>query len=106
MQKQLVLAVVGIALLTLFAAPGLNGALLRSERATFRLTTFAAGLDHPWGAAFLPDGRLLVTERPGRMRIVDQGGQVSAPRGGVPRVEAGDQGGLLDIALAPDFAAT
>src|SRR3954468_24506391 len=106
MQKQLVLAVVGIALLTLFAAPGLNGALLRSERATFRLTTFARGLDHPWGAAFLPDGRLLVTERPGRLRLVGRDGQVAPPLGGVPDVEARGQGGLLDIALAPDFART
>lgn len=77
---------------------------VRSERATFRVTTFAGGLDRPWGAAFLPDGSLLVTERPGRMRLVGRDGAVSAPLGGVPPVEASGQGGLLDVALAPDFA--
>ena len=75
--------------------------------ALFHVTTFATGLEHPWGAAFLPDGRLLVTERPGRMRLVDRDGHVSAPLGGVPPVEVGGwEGGLLDVALAPDFAAT
>lgn len=77
-----------------------------TERATFRLTALASGLEHPWGAAFLPDGRLLVTERPGRLRLIGRDGTVSAPLGGVPAVEARGQGGLLDIALAPDFAAT
>jgi len=75
-----------------------------SERATFRVVTFAAGLEHPWGAAFLPDGSLLVTERPGRLRRITPDGRVSAPLAGVPQVEAAGQGGLLDIALAPDFA--
>lgn len=79
---------------------------IRSERATFRLTTFAEGLERPWGAAFLPDGRLLVTERPGRLRLVGTDGAVSAPLGGVPEVEARGQGGLHDVALAPDFATT
>jgi aldose sugar dehydrogenase len=76
------------------------------EPAPFRVTDFATGLDHPWGAAFLPDGRLLVTERPGRLRLVGRDGQVSAPLAGVPEVEARGQGGLLDIALAPDFRDT
>lgn len=77
-----------------------------SERATFRVTTFARGLDHPWGAAFLPDGSLLVTERPGRLRLVAPDGTVSAPLAGVPPVVAAGQGGLLDVQAAPDFAAT
>ena len=72
----------------------------------FRVSIFASGLEHPWGAALLPDGRLLVTERPGRLRLVGTDGSVSAPLGGVPPVVARGQGGLLDIALAPDFAAT
>jgi glucose/arabinose dehydrogenase len=84
----------------------LLGAGARAQPVTFRVTDFATGLDHPWGAAFLPDGRLLVTERPGRLRLVGREGQVSAPLGGVPEVERGGQGGLLDIALAPDFART
>ena len=67
----------------------------------FRILEFAGGLDHPWGGAFLPDGRLLVSERPGRLRLVGRDGVVSAPLAGVPAVEARGQGGLLDIALAP-----
>jgi aldose sugar dehydrogenase len=78
----------------------------RAQPAAFTVSDFATGLDHPWGAAFLPDGRLLVTERPGRVRLVARDGQVSPPLGGVPAVEARGQGGLLDIALAPDFART
>ena len=74
--------------------------------AAFQVTDFATGLERPWGGAFLPDGRLLVTERPGRMRLVGRDGQVSAPLEGVPPVEARGQGGLLDVALAPDFART
>jgi glucose/arabinose dehydrogenase len=58
----------------------------------------------PWALAFLPDGRMLVTERPGRLRIVDQQGAVSAPLAGVPAVHAVGQGGLLDVALDPGFA--
>ena len=77
-----------------------------SEQAQFRVTAFAEGLERPWGGAFLPDGRLLVTERPGRLRLVGRDGIVSKPLGGVPAVEARGQGGLLDIALAPDFATT
>jgi glucose/arabinose dehydrogenase len=66
--------------------------------------TVARGLDHPWGLAFLPDGRMLVTERPGRLRIVDRSGRLSEPVAGVPKVAAVGQGGLLDVALDPRFA--
>jgi glucose/arabinose dehydrogenase len=91
--------------LALLATPALaQPAPVASERATFRVTTFASGLEHPWGAAFLPDGSMLVTERPGRLRRITPDGRVSAPLGGVPQVEAASQGGLLDVALAPDFA--
>ena len=65
---------------------------------------FAKGLVHPWRLAFLPDGRLLVTERPGRIREVGKDGQLSNPIAGVPKVHAERQGGLLDVVLAPDFA--
>lgn len=68
-----------------------------------RVVTVAEGLNHPWGLAFLPDGRMLVTERPGRLRIVERDGRLSPPLAGVPDVAAGGQGGLLDVALAPDF---
>src|ERR671922_1493907 len=65
--------------------------------------TVAVGLKHPWALAFLPDGRILVTERPGRLRIVAPSGRVSEPLGGVPKVQAGGQGGLLDVAVDPSF---
>ena len=68
-----------------------------------RAVDVATDLENPWGLAFLPDGRMLVTERPGRLRIVDKG-QLSPPLTGVPAVQAGDQGGLLDVALSPAFA--
>jgi aldose sugar dehydrogenase len=66
--------------------------------------TLAKGLDHPWSLAFLPDGQMLVTERPGRLRVVRPDGRVSEPLSGVPRVYARGQGGLLDVALSPAFA--
>lgn len=63
----------------------------------------AEGLEHPWAIAFLPDGRMLVTERPGRLRVVTVDGQVSEPVAGVPEVWARGQGGLLDVTLDPRF---
>lgn len=66
--------------------------------------TVASGLNHPWGFAFLPDGRILVTEKPGTMRIVARDGTLSAPLTGVPAVDNGGQGGLLDVVLDPNFA--
>ncbi|MGG5810195.1 PQQ-dependent sugar dehydrogenase [Falsiroseomonas sp. CW058] len=99
--RRILTALLALALPTLAAAQ--EGEVVRSEAASFRLTTFATGLERPWGAALLPDGRLLVTERPGRLRVVGRDGAVSAPLGGVPEVEARGQGGLLDVALAPDF---
>jgi aldose sugar dehydrogenase len=66
--------------------------------------TFVRGLEYPWGLAFLPDGRMLVTERPGRLRVVTMDGQVSPPLQGVPNVFAEGQGGLLDVTLSPSFA--
>ena len=69
-----------------------------------RVQTLAQGLEHPWALVFLPDGRLLVTERPGRLRSVGQDGRVSEPLAGVPPVLARGQGGLLDLTLDPAFA--
>ena len=70
----------------------------------YQVSTYAEGLDHPWGLAFLPDGRLLITERPGRLRIVGLDGALSAAVSGVPAVDARDQGGLLGLAVDPKFA--
>jgi glucose/arabinose dehydrogenase len=77
-----------------------------SVAAPVRVHTVARGLEHPWGLAFLPDGRMLVTERPGRLRLVGPDGRVSEPLAGVPPVVARGQGGLLDVALDPGFAET
>lgn len=71
---------------------------------TVRPETVASGLDHPWAVAFLPEGRFLVTERAGRMRVVNAQGQVGPALAGVPEVAAGGQGGLLDVVLDSGFA--
>jgi aldose sugar dehydrogenase len=74
-----------------------------SSLGQFRVTTLVKNLQNPWGMAFLPDGRLLITERSGQLRIYSQG-QVSAPITGVPAVYSQGQGGLLDVAIDPNFA--
>jgi len=74
-----------------------------SAKHRFHLVTVVEGLEHPWGLAFLPDGRMLVTERPGRLRIVDGGRLATEPIAGVPEVWDDGQGGLLDVALHPGF---
>ncbi len=79
-------------------APG-----VRTERAISH-TVVASGLEHPWGLAALPDGRWLVTEKPGRLRIVTGQGTIGAPVQGLPPVDARGQGGLLDVVVGPDFA--
>jgi glucose/arabinose dehydrogenase len=80
-------------------------AVYDSQAHAFGVVTLARGLDHPWGLAFLPDGRFLVTERPGRLRLVGPEGTLDPqPIDGVPPVAAYGQGGLLDVALHPRFA--
>jgi glucose/arabinose dehydrogenase len=69
-----------------------------------RAVTVARGLVNPWALAFLPDGRMLVTEKPGRLRIVARDGQLSEPLAGLPAIAAGGQCGLLDVAVDPKFA--
>ena len=86
------------------AYPWQTRAPQRRAGVAFAIATVAEGLDHPWGLAFLPDGRMLVTERPGRLRVVDKDGALSAPVAGAPAVDGGGQGGLLDVALDPAFA--
>ena len=78
---------------------------IATERGKVRIVTAAQGLEHPWGMAFLPDGRLLVTERPGRMRVVAADGSLGPALEGLPPVAVTGQGGLLDVALDPDFGA-
>ncbi len=76
------------------------------DRVDLEATIVAQGLVHPWGMAQLPDGRWLVTERPGRMRLIGPDGRVSPPVRGVPEVDARGQGGLLDVVIRPDFDRT
>ena len=96
------IAIVLIAFMGVFAVgPGL---LHGAEHLAVTPVTVATGLQHPWAVAFLPDGRFLVTERPGRLRVVSADGRLGAPVAGLPRVAAGGQGGLLDVALDADFA--
>jgi glucose/arabinose dehydrogenase len=92
-----------LALIALFAGSA-EAQTFRTEKHEVRAVSVAKGLEHPWGMAFLPDGRMLVTERPGRIRIVARDGRISPPVAGVPEVHARGQGGLLDVALHPDFA--
>lgn len=75
----------------------------RSALHDYRVTTVVDGLQHPWSIAFLPGGDMLVTERPGRLRIVRNGRLLADPVAGVPAVRAGGQGGLLDVVPHPDF---
>lgn len=113
------LTVVGVTLLSGFLAwqdgcqrktppsipqPGAESRVYGTEKGRVRVTEVVRGLQHPWGLAFLPDGRMLVTERPGRLRIVSARGEVGPPVSGVPRVFAEGQSGLLDVALSPTFA--
>ncbi|MGH9309908.1 MAG: PQQ-dependent sugar dehydrogenase [Vicinamibacterales bacterium] len=86
------------------ALPGQTRAPESKSNVAFDVVTVAEGLVHPWGMAFLPGGRMLVTEKPGRMRIVGSDGTLSEPLGGLPPVDARGQGGLLDVALDPGFA--
>ncbi|WP_223512579.1 PQQ-dependent sugar dehydrogenase [Pseudomonas sp. GL-B-19] len=84
-----------------FAAPVQE---LESEQGTLEVATITKGLEHPWSLAFLPDRKgMLVTERPGNLRVVSVDGELSAPIDGVPKVWAKGQGGLLDVVLSPDF---
>ena len=86
------------------AFEGQTRAPLRKSTTAFAVVTVATELQNPWGLAFLPDRRMLVTERPGRLRIVSQDGTLSQPVVGLPEVVARGQGGLLDVALDPAFA--
>ncbi|RPJ65171.1 MAG: PQQ-dependent sugar dehydrogenase, partial [Acidobacteria bacterium] len=86
------------------AFPGQTRACGVTSNVAFDVVVLARGLAHPWAVEPLPGGDLLVTERPGRMRIVSAAGALGQPIGGVPAVDARGQGGLLDVALSPSFA--
>lgn len=90
---------------TLAASPGLTTDMVRTKTVELQVDTIATGLEHPWAVEVLPDGAYLVTERPGRLRTI-RDGKISAPITGVPKVNARSQGGLMDVAIAPDFASS
>jgi glucose/arabinose dehydrogenase len=93
-------SLLGLSVAQAVAAPATLGRI----EGVAEVTELVSGLEHPGGLAFLPDGRALVTERPGRLRIVSREGALSEPVAGVPKVYASGQGGLLDIAVDPAFA--
>ena len=77
--------------------------LVESESHTFEVQTVVRGLAHPWSLAFLPDDRMLVTERPGRLRLIERGKLVKQPIAGLPTIRQHGQGGLMDVVIHPDF---
>lgn len=100
------LAAAWLAALLGAGAPSAPWAQTQAQPATegeVHTTQLAEGLEHPWSLAFLPDGSMLITERPGRLRHLDAQGKLSPPIEGVPKVHAQGQGGLLDVVLSPDF---
>ena len=85
------------------ATPVVDG-VVRSERQVFRIETLTDALETPWGMAVLPDGRVLVTERPGRLRVIEGGRLQPTPIRGVPAVWTRQDGGLFDVEAHPRFA--
>ena len=102
LRKTLLAALCATSLLT--AAMMAHARNFTSEEGVVTVDKVVGGLSHPWALAFLPEKQgILVTERPGNLRVVSPDGQLSAPLGGVPEVWAKGQGGLMDVALSPDF---
>lgn len=89
---------------TNIVAKPIDGEVVASVEHKFRFKTVAENLEHPWSMAFLPDGRMLVTELPGRLRIIEQGRLLTNAVSGTPKVHAQGQGGLLDVAVHPGYA--
>ena len=94
-----------VSMIVVLIAQPVAAQTFETEHYTVKLTTVADGLDHPWGMAFLPDGAILVTERdPGSIRIVEKNGTLRPPLANTPRAYTSGQGGMLDIAIDPDYA--
>jgi len=104
MQQMRLSVIAGSAGLIAIGCAPADAQVFPSSAGSLAVETFASGLSHPWAFAFLPDGRLLVTERPGRMRIVDKDGKLSPALPGVPKVFASGQGGLHDVVLDRGYA--
>lgn len=106
LRRTLLAAVCATSLLNVaFAASADGQKSFSSEAGTLTVAPVVEGLNHPWAVAFLPNNQgLLITERPGHLRVLSPEGKLSAPLSGVPQVWAKGQGGLLDVVLSPDFA--
>ena len=104
MQNRIMRIAASIAILAISSVTASAQKRYPSSAGELSVETVTSGLEHPWGLAFLPDGRMLVTERPGRLRLVEADGKLSRPIAGLPSVMARGQGGLLGIALDPAFA--
>ena len=97
-------SVIAIFIMLLFSLTALaQKPTVRTDAGDITVHVIKEGLNHPWGMAFLPDGRLLVTERAGTLRILEKDSTLSAPLSGTPEVFAQGQGGMLDVALHPNF---
>ncbi len=110
MKTPVVLVTASLAIATALAATFLIATSTRGDSASFtssagklEVETIATGLAYPWGLAFLPDGRMIVTEKPGRIRLVTREGQLSPPLAGTPEVWYSGQGGMLDVAIDKSF---
>lgn len=104
--KSLLFRIVACLLLLQIVLPAVGAQRLEpvdGDESGFRAVTISEGLEHPWSVAFLPDGRMLVTERPGRLRVIKDGKLDPRPVAGLPEITASGQGGLLDIVLHPDY---
>ena len=98
------IAAITVAITTSSVAQAPRSPTPKASEAPIRATIVAQGLEHPWGLAFLPNGGMLVTERAGRLRLVDKDGRMGRPFAGVPQTQVSGQGGLLDVAVSPTFA--
>jgi aldose sugar dehydrogenase len=104
MKRTYLLVAAAVALTAVAHRANAQGATMHSLEHDYRVVTVAEGLVHPWSMAFLPNGDILVTERPGRLRIIRNGRLIDEPVQGTPPVVFQGQGGLLDVVLHPNFA--
>jgi glucose/arabinose dehydrogenase len=102
--KRGLFAITSISITVLLSTTALAADVIKTKEHNLRIVKMISGLEHPWGHTFLPDNRILITERPGRLRIVEKGRLNPDPVAGLPEIVARGQGGLLDVALHPDFA--
>ncbi|MCI0436505.1 MAG: PQQ-dependent sugar dehydrogenase [Gemmatimonadetes bacterium] len=104
MNSRLIALCTGLLFFAGVASAAAQTGVQSSEHHSFRVVTVVEGLENPWSIAFLPGGDMLVTERPGRLRVVRNGALLPEPVSGIPAVRARGQGGLLDVVPHPDFA--